>query len=79
MKGQWTDQQCNGSEKNSGNRFVALVWDQEVDTQGRDQMQLHEDREELVEDHVMFCRKQNLYNETFNTESMVDVMRSYPM
>ena len=65
--------------KNAGNRFIALMWDQELDTKGRDPTTLHEDRDELVEDHVMFCRKRNLYNETFNTESMVDIMRSLPM
>jgi len=65
--------------KNSGNRFVALLWDQELDTRGRDTLELHHDRNELVEDHVMFCRKKNLYNETFNTDSMVDILRSLPM
>lgn len=65
--------------KNTGNRFVALLWDQELDTKGRDTMELHIDRNELVEDHVMFCRKRNLYNETFNTDSMVDILRSLPM
>lgn len=65
--------------KNAGNRFVAIVWDQEVDTQGRDPMDLHLERDEVVEDHVMFCRKRNLYNETFNTDSMVDILRSLPM
>lgn len=62
--------------KNSGNRFVALIWDQELDTKGRDVLELHRDRDLLVEDHVMFCRKRNLYNETFNSDSMVDIMRS---
>ena len=65
--------------KNSGNRFVALLWDHELDTKGRDSMDLHIDRNELVEDHVMFCRKRNLYNETFNSDSMVDILRSLPM
>ena len=65
--------------KNSGNRLVALYWDQDVDTNGRDAMDLHEKRDLLVEDHVMFCRKRNLYNETFNTDSMVDIMKSLPM
>jgi hypothetical protein len=64
--------------KNAGNRFVALVWDQELDTSSnnRDAMELHEDRDALTEDHVMFCRKRNLYNETFNTDSMVDIFWS---
>jgi len=65
--------------KNAGNRFVAIVWDTEVDTQDRDVWQLHEDRDELIEDHVIFCRKRNLYNETFNTDSMVDILRSLPL
>ena len=65
--------------KNSGNRFVAIVWDRELDTKGRDALELHNDRIELTEDHVMFCRKANLYNETFNSDSMVDVIWSLPM
>lgn len=65
--------------KNSGNRFVALLWDQDLDTKGRDALELHHDRNELVEDHVMFCRKRNLYNETFNADSMVDILKSLPM
>jgi hypothetical protein len=65
--------------KNSGNRFVALYWDEAVDMRSRDKMDLHEKRNELNEDHVMFCRKRNLYNETFNKDSMVDILRSFPM
>jgi hypothetical protein len=65
--------------KNSGSRFVALMWDQELDTKGRDVLELHYDRNQIVEDHVMFCRKRNLYNETFNSDSMVDIMRSLPL
>lgn len=65
--------------KNAGNRFVALIWDQDLDSEDRDALDLHEERNELVEDHVMFCRKRNLYNETFNTDSMVDILRSLPM
>ena len=68
-----------GMSKNSGNRFVAVVWDQQLDTKGRDALELHEDRDELIEDHVMFCRKRNLYNATFNTDSMVDILYSLPM
>jgi hypothetical protein len=59
--------------KNSGNRFVALLWDRQLDTQGRDAMDLHYDRIALTEEHVMFCRKANLYNDEFNTHSMVDI------
>ena len=65
--------------KNSGNKFVAVVYDQEVDVHGREPLQLHEDRNKLIEDHVMFIRKRNLYNETFNTDSMVDVHKSYQL
>jgi hypothetical protein len=69
--------------KNAGNRFVALYWDHELQkgnpNDSRDPWELHYDRDDLNEDHVMFCRKRNLYNETFNTESMVDIMRSFPM
>lgn len=65
--------------KNAGNRFVALVWDQEVDTQGREELELHDGRDDLCEEHVMFCRKRNLYNETFNSDSMVDILKSLPI
>jgi hypothetical protein len=66
--------------KNSGNRFVVTVWDRDLNTETqREAMDLHQARIELTEDHVMVCRKANLYNETFNTNSMVDVIWSYPM
>ena len=70
--------------KNAGNRFVALYWDHELEQnklegEPRESWWLHYDRDDLNEDHVMYCRKANLYNETFNQESMVDVMRSLPM
>ena len=70
--------------KNAGNRFVALYWDHELEQKKaegdpRESWWLHYDRDDLNEDHVMFCRKSNLYNETFNEDSMVDVMRSLPM
>lgn len=78
--------------KNSGNRFVAIVWDrkhrqrkkqnkqqQQEDDNDEDVWDWHEQRVEHTEDHVLFCRKQNLYNETFNTESMVDVLWSLQM
>lgn len=65
--------------KNAGNRFVALYFDEDIDIHGRDVLDLHYDRDDLNEDHVMFCRKRNLYNETFNTDSMVDILRSLPM
>ena len=62
--------------KNSGNRFVAVVYDHDLDTKDRDVLDLHDDRDTLIEDHVMFCRKRNLYNETFNTDSNVDILWS---
>ena len=65
--------------KNSGNRFVAFVWDRELDTEARDALELHYDHIARTEDHVMYCRKRNLYNETFNTDSMVDILWSYSM
>lgn len=65
--------------KNAGSRFVAMLWNRELDTKGRDPLDLHYDQITLSEDHVMFCRKANLYNETFNTESMVDVRWSFQM
>ena len=62
--------------KNSGNRFVAFVHDRLLDTENRDALDLHYDRFKLTEEHVMFCRKACLYNEEFNTDSMVDVLWS---
>jgi hypothetical protein len=72
------------TSKNSGNRFVAFVWDRVLDNikdsdSDRDGLDLHYDRMKYTEDHVMFCRKTNLYNETFNTDSMVDILWSLPM
>lgn len=65
--------------KNAGNRFVSIIWDRLLDDQGRDSLDLFYNRIALTEDHVMFCRKANLYNETFNADSMVDVLWSLPM
>lgn len=62
--------------KNSGNRFVALVWDRLLNEEGKDALDMHYDRIALTEEHVMFCRKTSLHNDTFNTESMVDVLFS---
>ena len=45
--------------KNAGNRFVAIVWDQDLDTKNRDALTLHEDRDTLVEDHVMSDHHRN--------------------
>ena len=75
--------------KNAGNRFITIVWDRMVKNRERfplqhseDDMkawQDHNDRVRYTEDHVMFCRKQNLYNATFNNHSMVDILWSLPM
>lgn len=66
--------------KNAGNRFLAFVFDKAlVGDKNTDPMKLHEQRIELSEDHVMFCRKANLYNETFNTESMADILWSHQL
>jgi uncharacterized protein YciI len=79
--------------KNSGNRFVALVWDRDFRTLPASPdaatanaatatttvVDWHRERIRHTEDHVMFCRKQNLYNATYNTESMVDIPWSYQM
>ena len=40
---------------------------------------MHYQRTALTEKHVMWARKQNLYNETFNTESMADVLWSHQL
>jgi len=69
--------------KNAGNRFVAVIWDRLLqknnDDNDKDALDWHYDRIALTEEHVMFCRKQNLYNATFNTESLVDILWSLPM
>lgn len=67
------------TSKNSGNRFIAFVYDRLLDTEKRDALDLHYARNELTEEHVMFCRKNNLYNETFNQDSMADILWSLPM
>lgn len=62
--------------KNAGSRFVAFYWDRLLDSEDRDPLELHEARIQHTEDHVLYCRKFNLYNETFNSDSMVDVLWS---
>lgn len=69
--------------KNAGNRFVAFVWDRTLtsDTQ-KDALDLHYDRIAKTEDHVLFCRKANLYhNDTAadDEEHLVDILWSLPM
>jgi hypothetical protein len=66
--------------KNAGNRFVAVVWDKQLyKSTDIDVLQRHLNRVKLTEDHVMFCRKANLYNDTFNVDSNVDVLWSLQM
>lgn len=65
--------------KNAGNRFLAILWDRMLDKESRSLSELHEERIKQTEPHVMACRKVNLYNDTFNTESMVDVVWSRQM
>ena len=75
------------SRNNVGNRFVAVVFDralspkhkQNEEDDGSVVWETHHDRIALSEAHVMWARKQNLYNETFNTESMADVLWSRQM
>ena len=72
------------SRNNVGNRFLAIVFDRSLSTKEYDEDEdelwgMHEDRVALTEDHVMWARKQNLYNETFNTESMADVLWSHQL
>ena len=63
--------------RNAGNAFVALIFDKALDTHGREWDDLMEDRIVDTGKHVRWCREANLYNETVNTDSMVDVRRSY--
>lgn len=78
--------------KNAGNRFITVVWDRTIKNRERfvnkneiendndlKQWNDHYDRIQYTEDHVLFCRKQNLYNDTFNNHSMVDILWSLPI
>jgi hypothetical protein len=66
--------------KNAGNRFVAVVWDKQLcQNKNTDPLEWHYNRVQLTEDHVLYCRKANLYNETFNFDSNVDVLWSLQM
>lgn len=78
------------SRNNVGNRFLALVFDRSLcskydlenwEENGEENplMEMHKDRVALTEDHVMWARKQNLYNETFNTDSMADIRFSHQL
>ena len=46
-------------------------------TQKRSRLDLHDNQVQSTTDHVMHCRKTNLYNETFNYISAADVVWSY--
>lgn len=63
--------------KNAGNAFIALVFDKALDAHGRAWDDLVEDRIVDTGKHVRWCREANLYNETVNTDSLVDVRKSY--
>lgn len=65
--------------KNAGSRFIAFIWDNIVDQLGRSAMELHDSRVDVTTDHIMHCRKTNLYNETFNYNSNADIVWSYPL
>jgi uncharacterized protein YciI len=69
------------SRNNVGNRFLAVVFDGSFDKDGekKDAWEMHGDRIALTERHVMWARKQNLYNETFNLESRADVLWSHQL
>lgn len=75
------------SRNNVGNRFLAIVLDRSLSTKTNDEdwseggslWGAHEERVALTEDHVMWARKQNLYSDTFNTESMADVLWSHQL
>lgn len=80
------------SRNNVGSRFLALVYDRSHSTKEYEDGDgdedaanvaklwgMHQDRVALTEDHVMWARKQNLYNETFNTGSMADVLWSHQL
>jgi len=76
------------SRNNVGNRFIAFIFDRSVSQKDYDDLEeddnaklwaMHEDRVALTEDHVMWARKQNLYDENFNTASMADVLWSHQL
>lgn len=70
------------TSRNSVDRFVALVFDRILCTKkydDNDKWEMHRNRVALTEDHVMWARKQNLYNETFNTDSMADIRFSHQL
>jgi len=74
------------SRNNVGNRFVAVVFDADYDATGsKDAWEMHSDRIALTERHVMWARRQNLYNDTFDNApddggaSRADVLWSHQL
>lgn len=68
------------SRNNVGNRFVAVIYDMDFNENGKkDVWEMHDDRVALTERHVMWARKQNLYNDTFNADSRADVLWSHQL
>lgn len=70
------------TSKNSGNRFITVIWDRDYknnNNMNKDVWDSHYERVQCTEDHVLFCRKCNLYNSTFNANSMVDILWSLPL
>lgn len=65
--------------KNAGLRFLAVYYDAEVDTVQRTRWERHCLRMDLMQQHVLWARCANLYNDTVNTNSMADVVWSYPL
>jgi hypothetical protein len=73
--------------KNAQKRFLIYYYDKDVDVHasvdgdddGRSAWEGHDLRERLMEQHVLWARTANLYNETFNQNSMADVVWSYPL
>jgi len=73
--------------KNAQKRFLVYYYDHDVDAHadvdgdgsGRDVWERHDLRQNLMEQHVLWARTANLYNHTFNNNSMADVVWSYPL
>ena len=57
-----------------------LYTDAEVDAiKTRTRWERHMLRCQLMQHHVLWARCANLYNETFNNQSMADIVWSYPL
>jgi len=68
--------------KNNGNRFIAFIFDRALALISKKDNEinlwdLHEKRIRLTQDHILFCRKKNLFNNTFNADSMTDILWSH--